>query len=517
MRLVKHLRRAVTPTTARRLVPTPEPAGYASRSPRASAVLDGGRARGPPRCAMPRAAPTTTAPPASKPSALPLMRRPGKLRATDTEERPRGWAPRRTFVSVTRSVIGAPGGHRPHRRPRARRQSASPPARARPRRVRDRPLRPGSAPSSSVRPSPLATTSTARGRTNASSSARTRAMGTSADTYRGSVRPKKLARREELLRRDARDPALNPRGDLDLVSGACGLLANDRAPSSAAAWGSKRNISPAPSAMPYVRSRVCDAREPLAISCNACTGDGSGMRHRLRLHELVELARRSRGRGRRAASLSVMFLRVRRLRDLRARSRSRRPASAVTSMSELATCRAMTSRFGSMPTTQCSRKLSHASARSSTLSSTSCTIIGLNTLSSQMPPRAGDADGDVVAHHVRAHHRERLGLRRVHLARHDRAAGLVRRDEDLAEAGARTAREEAHVVPDLHARRRAAGEACRSWRPARRGPRAPRTCSARVRNGMPRELRDLRRRRASAHSGCEFRPVPTAVPPSARS
>ena len=43
----------------------------------------------------------------------------------------------------------------------------------------------------------------------------------------------------------------------------------------------------------------------------------------------------------------------------------------------------------------------------------------------EVPRGAADADRDVVAHHLRAHHRHRFRLRRVHFARHDRAAGFV--------------------------------------------------------------------------------------------
>src|SRR5882762_4423182 len=64
-----------------------------------------------------------------------------------------------------------------------------------------------------------------------------------------------------------------------------------------------------------------------------------------------------------------------------------------------------------------------------------------------------DIDRDVVAEHLRAQHRHRLGLRGIDLARHDRAAGLVFRNRDLADAAARAAREPAHVVCDLGERR----------------------------------------------------------------
>ena len=61
------------------------------------------------------------------------------------------------------------------------------------------------------------------------------------------------------------------------------------------------------------------------------------------------------------------------------------------------------------------------------------------------------ADGDrrVVAEHPAAHHRQRLGLRRVDLARHDRGAGLVLRQDQFAEARTRSGAEQADIVGDL--------------------------------------------------------------------
>ena len=60
-----------------------------------------------------------------------------------------------------------------------------------------------------------------------------------------------------------------------------------------------------------------------------------------------------------------------------------------------------------------------------------------------------DGDRRVVAEHPAANHRQRLGLRRVDLARHDRGAGFVLRQADLAEAGARAGAEQADIVCDL--------------------------------------------------------------------
>jgi hypothetical protein len=65
-----------------------------------------------------------------------------------------------------------------------------------------------------------------------------------------------------------------------------------------------------------------------------------------------------------------------------------------------------------------------------------------------------DRDRRVVAHDLGRDHRESLALRRVDLARHDRAARLVLRQGELAEPAARTGPEEADVVRDLHERYR---------------------------------------------------------------
>ena len=51
--------------------------------------------------------------------------------------------------------------------------------------------------------------------------------------------------------------------------------------------------------------------------------------------------------------------------------------------------------------------------------------------------RAGDGDRRVVAEDLDADHGQHLGLRRVHLAGHDRGAGFVLGQAQLAKAGAR--------------------------------------------------------------------------------
>lgn len=55
----------------------------------------------------------------------------------------------------------------------------------------------------------------------------------------------------------------------------------------------------------------------------------------------------------------------------------------------------------------------------------------------------------VVTHDLRADHCQRLGLGRVHFARHDGASGLVLGEAELAEAAAGAGAEEADVLRDL--------------------------------------------------------------------
>ena len=64
--------------------------------------------------------------------------------------------------------------------------------------------------------------------------------------------------------------------------------------------------------------------------------------------------------------------------------------------------------------------------------------------------RRRDADGRVVAHDLHGHHRDGLALRGIDLAGHDGRAGLVGRDDKLADAAARAGSEPAHIVCDLH-------------------------------------------------------------------
>ena len=79
---------------------------------------------------------------------------------------------------------------------------------------------------------------------------------------------------------------------------------------------------------------------------------------------------------------------------------------------------------------------------------------GLKTLSSKLPDAPATLTATSLPSTWHAEHRQRLALGRIDLARHDRAAGLVLGNADLAEAGARPRREPAHVVGDLRQRRR---------------------------------------------------------------
>ena len=63
---------------------------------------------------------------------------------------------------------------------------------------------------------------------------------------------------------------------------------------------------------------------------------------------------------------------------------------------------------------------------------------------------AADVDRHVVAEHLAAQHGDGFALGRVDLARHDRGAGFVFRNADLADPAARTAGQPADVVGDLH-------------------------------------------------------------------
>jgi hypothetical protein len=67
----------------------------------------------------------------------------------------------------------------------------------------------------------------------------------------------------------------------------------------------------------------------------------------------------------------------------------------------------------------------------------------------QMAASAAESDGDVIGHYLRCDHGERLGLRRIDLARHDRRARFIRQNNEFRETGARTARHQPDVIGDL--------------------------------------------------------------------
>src|SRR5256714_355185 len=77
---------------------------------------------------------------------------------------------------------------------------------------------------------------------------------------------------------------------------------------------------------------------------------------------------------------------------------------------------------------------------------------GVEDVQLEGPLRAGEAYRRVVTQDLHGDHRQRLRLRRVDLARHDRGARLVLRQNQFAYPGARPRREPAHVVRDLHER-----------------------------------------------------------------
>lgn len=77
---------------------------------------------------------------------------------------------------------------------------------------------------------------------------------------------------------------------------------------------------------------------------------------------------------------------------------------------------------------------------------------GLEDIQLEVALRGSDADGGVVAHDLDSNHGEGFGLGGVHLAGHDRRAGLVFGDYEFAEAAAGAGGKPADVVGDLHER-----------------------------------------------------------------
>ncbi len=67
---------------------------------------------------------------------------------------------------------------------------------------------------------------------------------------------------------------------------------------------------------------------------------------------------------------------------------------------------------------------------------------------------ATDIDCDIIAEHLAAQHRHRFALGRIDFAGHDGTAWFVFRNGDFAKTAARTRCQPAHIVGDLHQRRR---------------------------------------------------------------
>ena len=66
-----------------------------------------------------------------------------------------------------------------------------------------------------------------------------------------------------------------------------------------------------------------------------------------------------------------------------------------------------------------------------------------------MPLAGRDRDQRIVAEHLAADHGQCLGLGRVDFSGHDGGAGLVLRQDQLADAGTRSGSEQANVIGDL--------------------------------------------------------------------
>ncbi len=120
-----------------------------------------------------------------------------------------------------------------------------------------------------------------------------------------------------------------------------------------------------------------------------------------------------------------------------------------------------------------------------------------------MTLRSGKADGGVIAHDMRADHGQRLGLGRVHLARHDRRPRLVFRQDQLPQARARAGAQKPQVIGDLEEARRHGFQSAREHDHCVMG----RESFEFIRGGHERQagqLRDLARNAAvPAHTGVQ--------------
>jgi hypothetical protein len=74
---------------------------------------------------------------------------------------------------------------------------------------------------------------------------------------------------------------------------------------------------------------------------------------------------------------------------------------------------------------------------------------GLVDVELEMTLRSGERERRLVAENPRADHRQRLGLGRIDLARHDRGTRFVFRQDQFADAAAGTARGKPYIVRDL--------------------------------------------------------------------
>ena len=144
-------------------------------------------------------------------------------------------------------------------------------------------------------------------------------------------------------------------------------------------------------------------------------------------------------------------------------------------------------------------------------------MTGRMALSSKLPCDPASATAVSLPMHLDRDHHQRLALRRVDLARHDRRTGFVSGQQQFAETAPRAGGQPPHVVGDLHQRRRPGRAVPHGRAPSGRASQGPRTCSARSRYGDPVSSasvdRDVERRSPSG----AFSPVPTAVPPTASS
>ena len=108
-----------------------------------------------------------------------------------------------------------------------------------------------------------------------------------------------------------------------------------------------------------------------------------------------------------------------------------------------------------MPVTQRSRSTTQACLQRLDAAQQPIRDHRLEHVELQLPGLGGHRHRHVAADDVEADLVHDLGNHRVHLARHDRRAGLHRRQVDLAEPGARPRAEQAEIIADLRELHRA--------------------------------------------------------------